>query len=123
MCIRDRSTGAQYVILGHSERRQYYGETAEILKEKVELALANGLKAVSYTHLNRLSGGAAHRLDVRFMEHIADVYHAGYVRVCHRYLPAPCHPQKTDQQDCAARDERDDADYQMCIRDRFSSDY
>ena len=41
-----KSTGAQYVILGHSERRQYYGETAEILKEKVELALANGLKVI-----------------------------------------------------------------------------
>lgn len=39
-----KSTGAQYVILGHSERRQYYSETAEILKEKVDLALANGLK-------------------------------------------------------------------------------
>ena len=39
-----KSTGAQYVILGHSERRQYYGETAEILKEKVDLAPANGLK-------------------------------------------------------------------------------
>ena len=39
-----KSTGAQYVILGHSERRQYYHETAEILKEKVDLALANGLK-------------------------------------------------------------------------------
>ena len=41
-----KSTGAQYVILGHSERRQYYGETAEILKEKVQLALANGLKVI-----------------------------------------------------------------------------
>ncbi|EGQ16807.1 BT_3928 family protein [Prevotella pallens] len=41
-----KSTGAEYVILGHSERRQYYGETAEILKEKVELALANGLKII-----------------------------------------------------------------------------
>ena len=40
------STGAQYVILGHSERRQYYNETAEILKEKVKLALANGLKII-----------------------------------------------------------------------------
>ncbi|MCI7650746.1 MAG: triose-phosphate isomerase [Prevotella sp.] len=39
-----KSTGAQYVILGHSERREYYHETAEILKEKVDLALANGLK-------------------------------------------------------------------------------
>ncbi len=41
-----KSTGAQYVILGHSERRQYYGETAEILKDKVQLALANDLKVI-----------------------------------------------------------------------------
>ena len=40
------STGAKYVILGHSERRAYYHETAEILKEKVVLALANGLTPV-----------------------------------------------------------------------------
>ena len=41
-----KSTGAQYVILGHSERREYYNETPEILKEKVQLALANGLKII-----------------------------------------------------------------------------
>lgn len=40
------STGAKYVILGHSERRAYYGETAEILKEKVALALANELTPI-----------------------------------------------------------------------------
>ena len=40
------STGAQYVILGHSERRAYYHETPEILKEKVQLALANGLTPI-----------------------------------------------------------------------------
>jgi triosephosphate isomerase len=40
------STGAKYVILGHSERRQYYHETAEILKTKVNLALANGLTPI-----------------------------------------------------------------------------
>ncbi len=42
------STGAKYVILGHSERRAYYGETPEILKEKVKLALANGLTPIFY---------------------------------------------------------------------------
>lgn len=41
-----KSTGAEYVILGHSERREYYKETYEILKEKVQLALANGLKVI-----------------------------------------------------------------------------
>ena len=41
-----KSTGANYVILGHSERRAYYGETPEMLKTKVELALANGLTPI-----------------------------------------------------------------------------
>jgi len=40
------STGAKYVILGHSERRAYYGETVETLKPKVQLALANGLTPI-----------------------------------------------------------------------------
>ena len=40
------STGAKYVILGHSERRSYYGETVEILEEKVKLALANNLTPI-----------------------------------------------------------------------------
>ena len=41
-----KSTGAQYVILGHSERRGYYNETPEVLKEKVLLALKNNLKVI-----------------------------------------------------------------------------
>ena len=40
------STGAKYVILGHSERRQYYGETSEILKDKVALVLENNLTPI-----------------------------------------------------------------------------
>ena len=40
------STGATYVILGHSERRQYYGETSETLREKVRLALDNNLTPI-----------------------------------------------------------------------------
>ncbi|HON52343.1 MAG TPA: triose-phosphate isomerase [Bacteroidales bacterium] len=41
-----QSTGAKYVILGHSERREYYGETSEILNKKIALALANGLTPI-----------------------------------------------------------------------------
>lgn len=41
-----KSTGANYVILGHSERRAYYHETPEILKEKVNLALENNLEVI-----------------------------------------------------------------------------
>ncbi|MDR2840235.1 MAG: triose-phosphate isomerase [Paludibacter sp.] len=38
-----KSTGAEYVILGHSERREYYHETSEILNAKVALTLENQL--------------------------------------------------------------------------------
>jgi triosephosphate isomerase (TIM) len=41
-----KSTGAAYVILGHSERREYYGETSETLNKKVALALENGLTPI-----------------------------------------------------------------------------
>lgn len=34
-----RSVGANYVILGHSERRAYFGETNELLAKKVDIAL------------------------------------------------------------------------------------
>ncbi len=40
------STGCKYVILGHSERRSYYGETDEILVKKVERALENNLEII-----------------------------------------------------------------------------
>lgn len=40
------STGASYVILGHSERREYFNETDALLAEKVNTALAGGLKVI-----------------------------------------------------------------------------
>ncbi|PAW94317.1 triose-phosphate isomerase [Mucilaginibacter sp. MD40] len=41
-----KSVGAAYVILGHSERRQYFGETNQLLAQKTDTALANGLKPI-----------------------------------------------------------------------------
>ena len=40
------SAGCRYVILGHSERRSYYGETDEILVKKMARALENGLDII-----------------------------------------------------------------------------
>ena len=38
-----KSIDANYVILGHSERREYYGETSETLNKKIALAYANNI--------------------------------------------------------------------------------
>lgn len=40
------STGAQYVILGHSERRQYFDEGAALLFDKLKAALEAGLTPI-----------------------------------------------------------------------------
>ncbi len=40
------SLGVEYVILGHSERREYYGETSEILRKKISEAYALGLQPI-----------------------------------------------------------------------------
>ncbi len=41
-----KNTGAIYVILGHSERRQYFGETDELVNRKIKTALEFGLKPI-----------------------------------------------------------------------------
>ncbi len=41
-----KSVGVDIVILGHSERRAYFGETDELLVQKVDAALANGLEII-----------------------------------------------------------------------------
>ena len=38
-----KSVGCEYVIIGHSERRQYFAESDELLAEKTIIALQNGL--------------------------------------------------------------------------------
>ncbi len=38
--------GVEYVIIGHSERRQYFGETDETVNKRAKAALANGLKPI-----------------------------------------------------------------------------
>ena len=40
------ATGAKYVIVGHSERRQYHGETNDIVRQKAAAAIALGLTPI-----------------------------------------------------------------------------
>lgn len=41
-----KEMGASYVIIGHSERRQYFNETEELLNAKIKAALAEGLTVI-----------------------------------------------------------------------------
>ncbi len=41
-----KSIGVEYVIIGHSERRAYYGETDETVNKKLKKALSLGLKPI-----------------------------------------------------------------------------
>lgn len=41
-----KDTGAQYVIIGHSERRQFFGETNETVNKKIKAALKHGLTPI-----------------------------------------------------------------------------
>lgn len=41
-----KEMGVEYVVLGHSERRQYFGETDETVNKRTKAALAQGLKPI-----------------------------------------------------------------------------
>ena len=41
-----KSINVEYVIIGHSERRQYFNETDETVNKKIKAAFANGLKPI-----------------------------------------------------------------------------
>ena len=41
-----KSIGVEYVIIGHSERRQYFNETDETVNKKIKAAFENGLKPI-----------------------------------------------------------------------------
>lgn len=45
-CSMLKSAGCEYVIIGHSERRQFFGETNETVNKKAKAALKEGLKPI-----------------------------------------------------------------------------
>ena len=56
--------GCTYVILGHSERRQYYGETSSLLARQLELALQSGLTPIFCVGENLAEREAGRHFDV-----------------------------------------------------------
>ncbi len=67
--------GCTYVIVGHSERRQYNNETNELVKQKAEVALKNGLTpivCVGETEAERTSGNHETSVGKQLAESLPD---------------------------------------------------
>jgi triosephosphate isomerase len=83
-------TGATGVVLGHSERRQLFGETDAALKEKVPAALAAGLQpilCVGETEGEREAGDTERRLRQQVQEDLAGLEDAQLASVVIAYEP------------------------------------
>jgi triosephosphate isomerase len=82
--------GATGVLLGHSERRQSFGETDDALAEKVPAALANGLAVilcVGETEAERETGETEARLTTQLQTALRDVGEAGLSDLSVAYEP------------------------------------
>lgn len=85
-----KDVGCEYVIIGHSERRQYFGETNETVNKKVKTALANGLKPImccGETLEQRESGETFDFIKQQIVEGLAGVYNGDKATVVVAYEP------------------------------------
>lgn len=68
--------GMDYVILGHSERRDYYGESDQAVNEKIKAALAHGLTPILCVGESldiRQSGQAIQYINGQLMAALKDI--------------------------------------------------
>ncbi|MBR5986598.1 MAG: triose-phosphate isomerase, partial [Clostridia bacterium] len=82
--------GAEYVIVGHSERRQYFGETDETVNARVKAALAAGLKpiiCVGELKEERLADKTHDVLDKQIAGAFADIPQAELANIIIAYEP------------------------------------
>lgn len=84
------SIGVEYVIIGHSERRQYYGEVAETLCKKIDLIIAEKLSpiyCVGETLAQRESGEYKEVVAKQIEEVIYHLYSENFEKVVIAYEP------------------------------------
>lgn len=85
-----RSAGAQWVIIGHSERRQYFGETNETVNRKILAALEAGLRpivCVGESADERESGATESVLREQFLGGIAPLTRDEFRQIAIAYEP------------------------------------
>ncbi len=80
-----KDAGCEYVIIGHSERRQYFHETDEIVNKKIKTSLRNGLNiifCIGETLAQREAGKTYEVLKTQIVDGLADV-NAGQIVVAY----------------------------------------
>lgn len=71
-----KNFGGDYVIIGHSERRRYFGESDEVINKKIKIALKNNLISVfciGETELERKNGVIKAVLLKQLLKGLADI--------------------------------------------------
>lgn len=85
-----KEAGVEYVIIGHSERRQYFGETDETVNKRLKAALAAGLKPIVCVGelLEEREGGKTEKvLDVQLRKGLEGISAADMEKVVLAYEP------------------------------------
>ena len=85
-----KEIGVEYVIIGHSERRQYFGETDESVNKRLKQALKNGLKpivCVGETLTEREKNRTKRVLKKQVLEGFADIPAEDFENIVIAYEP------------------------------------
>lgn len=85
-----KDAGCSHVIIGHSERRQYFGETNATVNKKAKAAIASGLTAivcVGETLSERESDQAFAVIETQIKESLAGLSAADFAKVIIAYEP------------------------------------
>ena len=100
-----KNIGCQYVILGHSERRIYFGETNEITNKKIKAALFADLKVIfciGETETEKKKGETQKVLENQLKEGLNGILEREMENVVIAYEPVwaigtgnPCNPEET----------------------------
>ncbi len=100
-----KSTGAEYVILGHSERRTYYGETLEMLKTKVRLALDQQLQpifCIGEVLSEREAGKQFEVVRSQIEASLFDLSEADFSKIILAYEPVCSHRNRQNSHRCTS---------------------
>ncbi len=85
-----QDAGCQFVVIGHSERRQYFGETDESVNKKIKTALAYDLMpivCIGESLEEREKGETINKVETQITEGLKDLSSEDMVRIIIAYEP------------------------------------